>query len=335
MNKNNSNSNFEQKKDIKYQNINNNSNNELMKIKSSNDSKNSVTLKQYCTRILNSKQQRIKNFNKKDKKCISVIGRKITNSKIEKISNFNPSPSKSQNITKNIIKNNKMTSYNQKNNIKNYNFNDEIPSGSTMAFSKKFNSNSINSHNLTEKQNNKLRIGLLSAYSNSSNNIIIPILPLQRPLSNFNLGVGQMIDNIDNGNINKNTFIKIKNSQKNQKVNINQRTIKNNVIERKNEDMRNQIRTAPGMKRVINRSNFEGKEKKFWNISNNNFLMSNYAPKFHHIKIDKSLMNNKLADTLKKNIILNYINLDRNKLPKIHDNSVKKYGSMRNYSSIN
>lgn len=128
----------------------------------------------------------------------------------------------------------------------------------------------------------------------------------------------------------------LKYEQKNQKINISQRNIKNNLMDknRKNCELRNKIRTAPGMKRAVNRSNYEEKDKKMWNMNSNNFLLSNYGLKFHHIKIDKSLLNNKLTDSLRKNIILNYINLDRNKLPRIqNNNNIKKYGSMRNYSS--
>ena len=320
----------------KYKFVNNNNvySNEMVKIKSFNELKNSLYLNQYTKRIINSKQRQIKEFNKRDKKYISVIGRKLSNSKSDKVNSINHEEI-SQNYSKNIIRNNKMTSYNQKNFIKNYNFSDEIPGGSTMAFTKKFNSNSISSQNYTEEQNNKLRIGLLSAYSNSSNNIIIPILPIQRPLSNFNSGIGQLFEHIDNRDINKKTMNNLKYEQKNQKINISQRTLKNNLIEknRKNGELRNKIRTAPGMKRIVNRSNYEDREKKMWNMNGNNFLLSNYGPKFHHIKIDKSLLNNKLTDSLRKNLILNYINLDRNKLPRIQNNNIKKYGSMRNYSS--
>lgn len=344
-NKNSSKNNIKQEQKINnqahkqnYKMINNKNvySNDMVKIKSFNELKNSLYLNQYTKRIINSKQRQIKGLNKRDKKYISVIGRKLSNSKNDKVNSIN-NEDNSQNFAKNnLIRNNKMTSYNHNNVIKNYNFSDEVPEGGTMAFIKKFNSNSINSQNLTEEQNNKLRIGLLSAYSNSSNNIIIPILPIQRPLSNFNLGVGQLFENIDNRNINKKTMNNLKYEQKNQKINISQRNIKNNLMDknRKNCELRNKIRTAPGMKRAVNRSNYEEKDKKMWNMNSNNFLLSNYGLKFHHIKIDKSLLNNKLTDSLRKNIILNYINLDRNKLPRIqNNNNIKKYGSMRNYSS--
>ena len=82
------------------------------------------------------------------------------------------------------------------------------------------NNNSIN-NNLTEDYN-KFRMGLLSAFSNSNNNnIIIPIIPMQRPLSNFNLGIGQLWENIDN--INKNTMSSAKIEQSHKPFNLNKK----------------------------------------------------------------------------------------------------------------
>ena len=75
--------------------------------------------------------------------------------------------------------------------------------------------------------------------------------------------------------------------------------------------------------------------KNYSNIFNN---ISTYGPKFHQIKIDKSLMNNKLSDSLNKNIFLNYMSLEQNKLPKIknnHYNEIKKLSNLRNNSTKN
>ena len=38
-----------------------------------------------------------------------------------------------------------------------------------------------------------------------------------------------------------------------------------------------------------------------------------YGQKLYHIKIDKSMMNNKLKESINKNMILNYMNLAQNK----------------------
>ena len=240
-----------------------------------------------------------------------------------------------QNINKNII-------YNQKKSIKNYNFNDDTPSASTLAYSKKYNSNSTNNQNMTEDHNNKFRMGLFSAFSNSNNNIIIPMIPIQRPLSNFNLGGGQLWENIEN--LNKNTVSSVKLEQNNKQLNLNKKLINNiNIIEKNKicNDMRNKIGTAPGQKR--NEFNYFFNNDKEKNMINKNYSnifgnMNNFGPKLHHIKIDRSLMNNKFADSLNKNMLLNYMSLEQNNLPKIKNNNfneIKKLPYMRNNSTKN
>ena len=75
------------------------------------------------------------------------------------------------------------------------------------------------------------------------------------------------------------------------------------------------------------------------NYSNVFGSMNIYGQKFHHIKIDRSLMNNKLKESLNKNMILNYINLGQNRFPKIKNNfnnsDVKKLFNIKNYSTKN
>jgi hypothetical protein len=232
---------------------------------------------------------------------------------------------------------------NQKKNIKNNNFNDDTPSVSTLAYSKKYNSNSINNQNLTEDHNNKFRMGLLSAFSNSNNsNIIIPMIPLQRPLSNFNLGCGQLWENIDN--IKNNNISKGKLDQNNKKMNIDKKMANNiNLLEKNklNNNMRHKISTAPTQKRgEYNYFSNNDKDFHFINENYSNFFnnINNLGPKLHHIKIDRSLMNNKLTDSLNKNIMLNYMSLEQNQLPKLknnHFNGIKKENIMRNNSTKN
>ena len=263
---------------------------------------------------------------KKEQKCISAFDSMLANNKnnSEEFNNI-------QNI-------NKANIYNQKSNIKN----DDTPSsGSTFAYSKKYNSNSLNNQNMTEDHNNKFRMGLLSAFPNSNNNnIIIPFLPIQRPLSNFNLGGGQLWENIDN--INKNNINNIKIEHNNKQTNLNKKIINNNINivdkNRINNDLRPKVGTAPGLKREFNYFSNNDKEKiklskNYSNIFSN---MSNYGPKFHQIKIDKSLMNHKLSDSINKNILLNYMSLEQNKLPKIknnHYNDIKRISALRNNST--
>ena len=89
------------------------------------------------------------------------------------------------------------------------NLNNETPS--TSAYTNSTKNNLRNDHNLTE-QVTKFRIGLFSANS-SSNNAIIPILPIKRPVSNFNFGGNQLWEkddtNKDNKIINNNNEILI------------------------------------------------------------------------------------------------------------------------------
>ena len=188
----------------------------------------------------------------------------------------------------------KQNIYNPQLNIKKFLINEDTPSGSTLACSKKYNSNSINNQNLTEDHNIKFRIGLLSAFSNSNNNtnIIIPILPLQRPLSNFNLGGGQLWENIDNNNMNKNIMNSAKLEQNKKQLNINKKLINNiNIIGKNKANNREKIGTAPIQKRNEFSNYFSNidKNKKILNKNYSNFFsnMSNYGVKFHHIKIDK------------------------------------------------
>ena len=79
------------------------------------------------------------------------------------------------------------------------NLNNETPS--TSAYTNSTKNNLRNDHNLTE-QVTKFRIGLFSANS-SSNNAIIPILPIKRPVSNFNFGGNQLWEKDDTNKDNK------------------------------------------------------------------------------------------------------------------------------------
>ena len=74
-------------------------------------------------------------------------------------------------------------------NKKAYNLINETPS--TSAYTNSTKNNLRNDHNLTE-QVSKFRIGLFSANSSSNYNAIIPILPIKRPVSNFNFGGNQL-----------------------------------------------------------------------------------------------------------------------------------------------
>ena len=205
--------------------------------------------------------------------------------------------------------------YNKKYSIPNNNVlaNDYTPSVSTLAYSKKYTSNSTNSQNLTEGHNNKYRVNLLSAFSNSNNNIFIPFFPLQRPVSNFNIG----------GQLNMENF---KKEKMDKLANVNRQfnfTKRSNEKIRIDKNMRQKISTAPSRKRI---------RKNYSNVFSS---MDFYGQKYHHIKIDRSLMDNKLG----QNMLLNYVNLGQNKFPRIRNsnqyNEIKKIFNIRNNSNKN
>ena len=208
---------------------------------------------------------------------------------------------------KQLIYNKKYTIPNNNNNILS---NDYTPSVSTLAYTKKYTSNSINTQNLTEGHNNKYRVNLLSAFSNSNNNIFIPFFPVQRPVSNFNIG----------GQLNMENFSKERMTNVNRQFNF---TKRNNEKIKVDKNMRQKISTAPSRKRI---------RKNYSNVFSS---MDFYGQKYHHIKIDRSLMDNKLG----QNMLLNYVNLGQNKFPKIKNsnqyNEIKKIFNIRNKSNKN
>ena len=113
--------------------------------------------------------------------------------------NFDIKGDKSNSKTDNISKINLPLLYiSSKNKLLN-NLNNETPS--TSAYTNSTKNNLRNDHNLTE-QVTKFRIGLFSANS-SSNNAIIPILPIKRPVSNFNFGGNQLWEKDDSNKDNK------------------------------------------------------------------------------------------------------------------------------------
>ena len=248
----------------------------------------------------------------------SHVGRILNLRKLKSQNNMTQEKNVSQKIKDNFSEignimpsTGKQVLYNKKYNIQNNIIsNDDTPSVSTLAHTKKYTSNSINTQNLTEDHNNKYRVNLLSAFSNSNNNIFIPFYPVQRPVSNLNMG----------GQLNMDNFNSEKNSNDSKQINYTKRSIEKIKVDK---NMRQKISTAPSRKRI----------KK--NYSNLFSSMNFYGQKFHHIKIDRSLMNNKLG----KNMILNYMNLGQNRFPRIKNshqyNEIKKIFNMRNNSTKN
>ena len=316
--------------------------NRVINLKSLNGFKNSNDFKDSFLFNKNNNKIDLNKKLKKELKYVSAFDGIFQNNRnnSEEMNNIQNAKSKDN---KTSSPSTKQKIYNPQLNLKKFHINEDTPSGSTLAYSKKYNSNSINNQNLTEDHNIKFRIGLLSAFSNSNNNtnIIIPLLPLQRPLSNFNLGGGQLWENIDNNNLNQNIMNSAKIEQNKKQLNVNKKLVNNiNIIEKNKANNREKIGTAPIQKRNEFSNYFSNidKNKKVLNKNYSNFFssISNYGVKFHHIKIDKSLMNNKIADSLNKNIFLNYMNLEQNQLPKIRStnyNEIKKLHNIRNNST--
>ena len=163
---------------------------------------------------------------------------------------------------------------------KNLNLNNNLDTQSKTNESKK-NSNSNNTDEYS-----KDRIDLMSAkfatnlnINSASSNIIIPIIPLRRPNSNFNFGGNLLWEKMENLNN------KILNTETIEKNNYNSRNNKNS-----HSLERGKVSTAP---------------------------LINSNVKLHKIKIEKGMMNTKFADTINKklhNFELNEYYLNNNNL---------------------
>lgn len=186
---------------------------------------------------------------------------------------------------------------------------------STSAFtnsSKKYSSsnNKDKMNNLTEDYS-KFRSGLLSAGSGpGTTNVIIPLIPMRRPVSNFNFGGGQLWQNTDRcetdamGQSNLNFL-------NNEDVNL----LKENFNDRgKLNPLREKIQIIPISRKNSNSSNKNRVAKsqdikgKFLNpinqMSTGEILP---CPKLHKIKIEKG-MTTKIADNLTKKSFAEYQN---------------------------
>lgn len=199
-----------------------------------------------------------------------------------------------------------------KNRISN-NYNNDTPSTSAYTNSTK-NNNIRNDHNLTE-QVSKFRIGLFSANSSSNNNAIIPILPIKRPVSNFNFGGNQLWET-DDGN---KDIKKDKNFETilNKEINLNKKPIIQNY--NKNKFLKNNK-----LKNIFKSSDYKYKsyssDTRGENLTNN----INLKTKLHKYLKDENNFNKKLIDYKK---MANQLNKSNNFFLKRNGskcNSVKK-----------
>lgn len=228
--------------------------------------------------------------------------------------------------------------------------------------------------NLTEDLS-KFRMGLLSAGSTSNNNIIIPILPMRRPVSNFNFGGGQLWNNLDAKNNNMNNLaggMVMNNGNGNQNLggngSRNGNEINNlNNISGGNLNLNNNLNTFSmnlNMNKFLLQNKLKLKQKpstggerpgqnSYSNLNENNIIndSSNYNtininPLFHYNLPNKNLNNprnrNKLKDSLSLNEENTQKNLEQNKKNCSHKNIFRSQdcrqkiiGQINNEGNIN
>ena len=186
--------------------------------------------------------------------------------------------------------------------------NNNLDTQSTTNESKKINSNGNNTDEYS-----KDRIDLMSAnfisnlnINSATSNIIIPMIPLKRPNSNFNIGGNNLWEKIDNLNskiINTEQMI--------DKRNINNYNNLNNVdsknLQNSHSVERGKVSTAP--------------------------LINNNNMKLHKIKIEKGMMNTKLADSINRkmyNFEVNEYYLNNNLYNKCNKNSYRQLSNNNN-----
>ena len=208
-------------------------------------------------------------------------------------------------------------------------------SPSTSAFTNSNKKNIINGQNFTDEIS-KYRMGLLSANSSSNSNSIIPMLPIKRPVSNFNFGGNPIWEINNHNNINQNDLFstnKINPNNHNNEIiigksNINKAPIIINEFSQRNE-ANNYSKTSSKKENIFKNLDF----KKFIsstkysnnnldnltnNINNNNNAI---IPKLNKIKIEKGAMNNRLANIFNKQLSDSKMNPNKNNIFQVKNSS--------------
>ena len=201
----------------------------------------------------------------------------------------------------------------------------------THSSKKYFTPTGFGTQNYTEDVS-KYRMGLLSAGSSSNNNIIIPIIPMRRPVSNFNFGGGQLWNNLESNNMthknisNLNNINALDKAIYDEKKNINN-NIQNLSNNTRKEGEENHPDIFPKKELPVNHSNknyniynkpnyvarnksYQNKDlkKQFepfsmennMNINNMYLGMDKMITKLHKIKIEKGMMNSGIMNSLNK-----------------------------------
>jgi hypothetical protein len=200
----------------------------------------------------------------------------------------------------------------------------------THSSKKYFSPPGIGNKNYTEDLS-KFRMGLLSAGSTSNNNIIIPMIPIRRPVSNFNFGGGQLWNNIENNN--KNININNKNLMEKGIIIDENKNINNNLkqsedekafdVEFNKDELNMNLNNSKKNYNIYNKSNNITRNKSLKNpdmkkqfelfpmksdISNLYIGMDKMITKLHKIKIEKGMMNTGIMNSLNKKFNNEYQN---------------------------
>ena len=214
-------------------------------------------------------------------------------------------------------------------------------SPSTSAFTNSNKKNIVHGHNFTDEIS-KYRMGLLSANSSSNSNSIIPMLPIKRPVSNFNFGGNPLWENNNHNNINQNDLNNKNNINSNNhnneiiigKSNINKAPIIINEFSQRNE-VNNYSKTSNKkenffksleFKKFISSTKYNNNNNLANNINNNN--NNAIIPKLNKIKIEKGAMNNRLTNIFNKQMSDSKKNINKNNIFQVKNgiksHSVKK-----------
>lgn len=232
------------------------------------------------------------------------------------INHRNTSRSKANNklrVIKNINNNN--------NNLVNSITNDT--SAFTHSIKKTFSGLKSNTEDLS-----KFRMGLFSAGSTPNSNIMIPIIPIWRPASNFNFGGGQLWNTIEN---------------KNQNINLNNKNLNYENKENFNNEKDNEEKRIKINKKTRNKFIFQNQDLKRQHNSlpiNIEEKIANIEEKImtklHKIKVEKGMMNSLMFKNLNSkysNDYQTYFKQYKNSLVPMIPIISKKNGNEKNNSN--
>lgn len=190
----------------------------------------------------------------------------------------------------------------------NSNYLSEITQTTTIATNstKKFISSKINGIQNINEDSSHYGMNLIPGGSTTNNKIIIPMLTIRRPASNFNIGGEAALQNLN---------------EKDSNIRMNKKT---DNIENNNElfqignykNIRNKICKSQEIK---GRFNASMKNKEIYNLFPG--MQKLISPNFHKIKIEKGMTNINLGNSLNKKKTLDFSNNNydilENKLKKI------------------